>query len=245
MTGALAGQDIDLRGLGPEEIQMMLSGGQSIGKMKADQVMAQQAADIAGKKDVIANAKLALDEKKANIQQELAEKRITAQEARDRENQADRDAQIAVSQGMLAVAMRNADVASRRADIADKATRDANAPKPLTPAQQLDMDTQIAGISAAIASGKDSKGNDLDPASLDSYVALYNKHSPNDKYVKAPDTPPKTIGGREIPFTGEKGGYVKVPKTGVAPAGAVDLLKKNPALKDQFKKKYGYLPEGI
>ena len=239
MTGALAGQDIDLRGLGPEEIQMMLSGGQSIGKMKADQVMAQQAADIAGKKDVIANAKLALDEKKANIQQELAEKRITAQEARDRENQADRDAQIAVSQGMLAVAMRNADIASRRADISDKTTRDANAPKPLTPAQQLDMDTQIAGIGAAIASGKDSKGNSLDPASLDNYVALYNKHSPTDKYEK------KTFNTSRLGFpTGQEVQYVKVPKAGVgtAPAGALELLKKNPALKGQFKAKYGYLP---
>lgn len=239
LTTALAGNNIDLRGLSPEDIQTMLSGGLGLGKMRADQVIAQQAGLIAERKDAVANAKLALDEKKANIQQELAEKRITAQEARDRANQADRDAQIAISQGMLGVAMRNADIASNRAD-------NANAPKPTSPAQQLEMDTQIAGIGAAIASGKDSKGNSLDPASLDSYVALYNKHSPGDKYVKTPDTPPKVIGGREVPFTGEKGGYVKVSKTGTgsAPAGALELLKKNPALKDQFKKKYGYLPEG-
>ena len=205
--------------------------------MRADQVIAQQAGLIAERKDAVANAKLALDEKKADIRQALDEKRITLQEARDRERQAASDAQLEISRGMLGVAMRNADVASQRAD-------QANAPKPTTPAEQLKIDTEIAGISAAIASGKDSKGNDLDPASLDSYVALYNKHSPNDKYVKTPDTPPKTIGGREIPFTGEKGGYVKVPKTGVgtAPAGAIELLKKNPALKEQFKAKYGYLP---
>ena len=209
MTGALAGQDIDLRGLGPEEIQMMLSGGQSIGKMKADQVMAQQAADIAGKKDVVANAKLALDEKKANIQQELAEKRITAQEARDRENQADRDAQLEISRGMLAVAMRNADVASRRADTADKRADQVNAPKPMTPLQQLNMDKTLAGVESAILS------KDTPKETIDAYVSMYNKNDPNMAYVKSVSKPTPLFEGsdRYWPGTGGDVTYTKVPKT--------------------------------
>jgi hypothetical protein len=34
-------------------------------------------------------------------------------------------------------------------------------------------------------------------------------------------------------------------KTSPAPAGAIEMLKKNPALGPQFKAKYGYLPEGM
>jgi hypothetical protein len=35
------------------------------------------------------------------------------------------------------------------------------------------------------------------------------------------------------------------PNDNVAPQGAIDYLKSNPELKEQFKAKYGYIPEGI
>ncbi len=49
-----------------------------------------------------------------------------------------------------------------------------------------------------------------------------------------------------IPYTTKKvGGYVKVPAEDVikeAPLSALELLKTNPELAEQFKQKYGYLP---
>jgi hypothetical protein len=41
------------------------------------------------------------------------------------------------------------------------------------------------------------------------------------------------------------GSSTKPPGQNTAPAGAIDMLKKNPALGPQFKAKYGYLPEGM
>ena len=38
-------------------------------------------------------------------------------------------------------------------------------------------------------------------------------------------------------------GAAPAPKT--APQGAIDLLKQNPQFKEQFRKKYGYVPEGM
>jgi hypothetical protein len=51
----------------------------------------------------------------------------------------------------------------------------------------------------------------------------------------------KTLGGKE---KGKPKESAEVPR-GAAPAGAIEKLKKNPQLKEQFKAKYGYLPEGM
>jgi hypothetical protein len=193
---------------------MMLSGGLNLGKMRADRAIAEQAASYQTHKNLIDEQKLLAADKKTEIQNALAERKLTLQEARDAAAQVDRDAQIAVSQSLAATAIRNADTASRRADIADKNTRDANAPKPTTPAEQLKMDETIAGIEAAILSGE-AGGKKLPAESLDAYVSLYNKNSKDTAYVKSVTKPKPLYEGsdRFWPGTGGEVTYSKVPKT--------------------------------
>ena len=75
--------------------------------------------------------------------------------------------------------------------------------------------TFIAGVEAAILSGKDSKGNDLPEGSIDAYLNMYNKNSKDTAYVKSVTKPKPLYQGsdRFWPGTGGEVTYSKVPKT--------------------------------
>jgi len=107
-------------------------------------------------------------------------------------------------------------------------------------------DSKLAGYETVLQSGK-VDGIEVDPETLNVYKDLYNKQNPEAEFVEQV-TPPLTIGGWKVPFTGKKE-LVKVPKEskgagsdpgGAPPVGTVDSGYKfkggNPADPNNWEK---------
>jgi hypothetical protein len=108
-------------------------------------------------------------------------------------------------------------------------------------------DSKLAGYEATIKTGKDKDGIEVAPETMQIYKDLYNKQNPEAEFVEQV-TPPLTIGGWKVPFTGKKE-LVKVPKEskdagedpgGAPPVGTVDSGYKfkggNPADPNNWEK---------
>jgi hypothetical protein len=109
-------------------------------------------------------------------------------------------------------------------------------------------DSKLAGYETVLQTGKVG-GREVDPETLQVYKDLYNKQSGENEFVEQV-TPPLTIGGWKVPFTGKKE-LVKVPKDstksdgdgdagGAPPVGTVDSGYKfkggNPADPNNWEK---------
>jgi hypothetical protein len=109
-------------------------------------------------------------------------------------------------------------------------------------------DSKLAGYETVLQSGKVG-GREVDSETLNVYKDLYNKQNLENEFVEQV-TPPLTIGGWKVPFTGKKE-LVKVPKDstksdgdgnagGAPPVGTVDSGYKfkggNPADPNNWEK---------
>lgn len=72
-------------------------------------------------------------------------------------------------------------------------------------------DKKLAEYEGQLTSLKDSKGNDIkDPNMVSGMMDYYNKNSDAYKFVKI-TTPPTQVFGKDVPFTGGKVAYKKIP----------------------------------
>lgn len=247
---------LDLRGLGPEELATILSGGINIGKIRADQVQAQQQAELENVRNLILQQQAVAKEKKDEAYQKYLDGESTRKEAADAARAADQDADRKVdmlrADAAMTAALRPSGSSSMGTTVklADGtyARVDAQGNHVALPGVPVSENPTDSSTSAQMATadtlrkyheGIVGKGKDEGQP----YADMINKFDPNWTY-EWKETP-----GR---FYGTNGAWTKVPKspattqsTGNAPASAVEYLRKNPQLKDQFKLKYGYLPEGI
>ncbi len=242
---------------------MILSGGINIGKMRADQIQQQQQAELEAARNLILQQQVIAKEKKDEIAADLAERKLTRQEAVDAAREVDRDLDRKITQ-------QNADTMAARLERigrGDGVSRQIfkkpdgsyvfadGSPAPgvpasdtanqATPSQAFDLSSKLVTVKSAVLTGKDGD-QELPETSRDAYMKAYNEASTTDQIVKTPGVVRPWYQGGNTDAT-----YTVVPKTsaaqtsGTAPLAAIEHLRKNPQLKEQFKLKYGYIPEGM
>jgi len=217
---------LDLRGLGPDELATILSGGINIGKIRADQVQAQQQAELENVRNLILQQQAVAKERKDEAYQKYLDGESTRKEAADAARAADQDADRKVdmlrADAAMTAALRPPGGGSRQTF----KTKDAKgndvyvfadgSPAPgiptsdtanqANPLQTFNLATDLVATKSAVLTGKNG-AQELPEASRDAYMKLYNDSSTDDQIVKTDAVAPS-----RYDWNGTPAKYDVVPK---------------------------------
>jgi len=240
MEGPL--RNVDLRGLSPEGLRNVLNAAGMMQKFKAQEVARLQNVQLAREKMTSAANKQQIDnrfkaEKLAYDRGKISYSPVRKVNGRQIRDTLD-DRGIIVEKNV------------------DLGPVEVKPEKVETIAQKRKLGLDLAKIDGWLSSPT------ADIETLKGYKDFFNTNTKGDyKWVVQPGEAPKKvpswvpiIGGRDIPGTKTDTKLERVPigvgpiesvSQGGAPQGALNYLMANPGAANQFKTKYGYLPEGF
>lgn len=220
MAGSLGLGNIDLRGLSPEAVRNVLGVAMSMKKMQQGE---------AARGD---------SQRKAAAARELAAAKAEAEESRIIYGRGKQKYSPVRKVGGRQV--RDVfDDRGRFVETADFGAVDMPVSRPETPVQKRKLDMDLAKIEGWI------RDPNADSNTLKGYIDYFNTNTSGDyKYGVVKGEAPKKFFGFEYGGTGDS---IEQIQEGIqiAPQTAIDFLTTNPQAAEQFKAKYGYLPEGF
>lgn len=237
----------------------ILSGTINLKNISSREYSEQQQAELENARNLIAAQKVIADEKKAEAKAIIDDKNATTAEKRQAATELYQIESAKAQQKQAEAAMIRADRPVGGAGTVVKLpdgtyvrvdAQGTQTPLPGTPVtdtptfgQSLTAEMSLTAAKAAVLSGE-SDGANLEEGVRDAYMQVYNANSTSDQIVKDKTARPWYKGGNKVEYrVVPKGGVQTTPTS--APPNAIEHLKQHPELKDQFKAKYGYLPEGL
>lgn len=246
--------DIDLRGLGPDQLNMLLSGAINLKNISSRELTEQQQAELNALKIQLDTAEKKAKQKReeSKVTRDVVEeggkryevtydylgKEVSRKGLGDKAPESYKPDVFEDAQGNL-----------KRVAIGDPIPKGYKMPRnvDLTTDQLFKQRKDLASIEAVLSSGVSTSGDKIDDISImQGWADVYNESNPNYNMVLVPARPGKKVLGITIPGTSTPAEYIKLPKDAKpAPPEAIDYLKTHPELKNDFLSHYGYLPEGM
>lgn len=238
----------------------ILSGAINLKNISSREFIEQQQNELENARNLIAAQKIIADEKKAEAKAIIDDRNATTAEKRQAATELYQIEAAKAQQQQAEAAMIRADrpvgggagtvVKLPDGTYARVDAQGTQTPLPGTPVtdtptfgQNLTAEMSLTAAKAAVLSGE-SNGADLDEGVRDAYMQVYNANSTSDQIVKDKTVRPWYKGGDKVEYRVVPKGAAPATPT-PAPSTAIEYLKQHPELKDQFKAKYGYLPEGL